>query len=214
MSVRRIAAFDFDGTLTRRDTLAPFLIYACGRRAFARAASRAMTAGARTRLGAGAADTHHRDAAKSVLLADLLGGRDRAWLSDSGANYARRLSNQVRPEMAAQVAWHRSEGHELVMVSASLCAYLDPFGREHQFDHVIAVSMQSDPSGRLTGLLDGPNVRGPEKAVRFGEWLGGDSAEIWAYGNSSGDAELLALASHPVWIGSRKPSVTTRVPSR
>ena len=32
MSGRRIAAFDFDGTLTRRDTLLPFLTRACGPR--------------------------------------------------------------------------------------------------------------------------------------------------------------------------------------
>ena len=40
MSGRRIAAFDFDGTLTRRDTLLPFLTRACGPRAVGRIASR------------------------------------------------------------------------------------------------------------------------------------------------------------------------------
>ncbi len=47
----------------------------------------------------------------------------------------------------------------------------------------------------------GPNVRGPEKAVRLRSWLGGDVPEmLWAYGNSSGDTELLAMADAPVWV--------------
>jgi phosphoserine phosphatase len=27
--------------------------------------------------------------------------------------------------------------------------------------------------------------------------------ELWAYGDSAGDEELLALADHPTWVGRR-----------
>ena len=44
------------------------------------------------------------------------------------------------------------------------------------------------------------------KAERLRDWLAGQvdgTPELWAYGNSAGDLELLSLADHPVWIGRR-----------
>ena len=56
----------------------------------------------------------------------------------------------------------------------------------------------------VTGRLDGPNCRGPEKLRRLHEWLRGeelsDRAEIWAYGDSAGDRELLAGASRSFFV--------------
>lgn len=202
MSERRIAAFDFDGTLTRRDTLLPFLVRACGARRVARAVSRVAPLAARARVGRLQSELHHRDAVKEALLAELLAGREAAWLADAGHDYARTLPGRVRPEMADQVEWHREHGHELVIVSASLHAYLGPYGEAARFDHVIAVEMEVGDDGRLTGRLARPNVRGPEKAVRLAAWLDGAHPEmVWAYGNSEGDRELLQQAHVPVWVG-------------
>lgn len=198
---RRIAAFDFDGTLTRRDTVMPFLVRACGARTVARSATRVAPVAARVRLGRLEAAIHHRDATKEALLRDLLAGRSAQWLAAEGASYAATLTSRLRPAMVEQVAWHRSEGHELVIVSASLLAYLEPFAAEHGFDHVIAVGMAADDAGTLTGGLVGPNVRGREKELRLRAWLDGDEPEcIWAYGNSSGDRDMLAMADVPVWV--------------
>ena len=42
-----------------------------------------------------------------------------------------------------------------------------------------------------------------EKAARLRHWLDGAPAEVWAYGDSRGDRELLAMADHPVLIRGR-----------
>jgi phosphatidylglycerophosphatase C len=200
MSDRRVAAFDFDGTLTHRDTLLPFLVRAFGSRAMARAISRTAPVAARARLGRLEAELHHRDATKEALLRHLCTGRPAAWLHEEARSFASTLAGRLRPEMVEQVAWHRGEGHELVIVSASLAAYLGPFADEQGFDHVIAVEMAED-DGILTGAMHGPNVRGPEKEVRLRAWLGSNTPDtLWAYGNSSGDRELLAMADVPVWV--------------
>jgi len=205
MAPRRIAAFDFDGTLTRRDTLVPFLARACGTQDLARALRRIAPLAVRARTGRLDSELHHRDAAKAALLRELFTGRDAAWLRHEGERYAATLTAKLRPEMVEQVRWHRESGHELVIVSASLDAYLRPFAAAHGFDHVIAVEMEAGSHGRLTGHLQGPNVRGPEKALRLRAWLGGAEPEmIWAYGNSNGDTELLAMADVPVWVAGRK----------
>lgn len=205
MSGRQIAAFDFDGTLTHRDTLVPFLVRACGARRVAAAASRVAPAAARSRLGRLQGAVHHRDEVKAALVRHLLGGREAVWLTHEAERFAATLPARIRPEMVRQVDWHRDAGHELVIVSAGLHAYLGPYGIAAGFDHVIAVELEVDDTGVLTGELAAPNVRGPEKATRLRAWLDGDVPDfVWAYGNSSGDRELLELADVPVWMSRRQ----------
>jgi phosphatidylglycerophosphatase C len=191
-SRRVVAAFDFDGTMIERDTLLPFLVEATSKRRVAAALGRdlAPTLTAAPRIGL-------RDAAKTQLLRRLLSGDDPQRLADLGRDYAERLHPRLRPAMVERVAWHRAAGHELVIVSASLGFYLEPLAERLSFDHVIAVGLVVGGDGRLTGALDGPNVRGEEKAVRLRRWMGDEPDELWAYGDSSGDADLLAMATHP-----------------
>lgn len=201
MPARQIAAFDFDGTLTRRDTLLSFLDWSCGKPALTRALAAAAPTALRARTGRLPEASHPRDASKAVLLRRLLAGRQQAWFDERGLQFAATLTRRLRPDVLAHLAWHRDQGHELVIVSASLRTYLDHFARDHGFDHVIAVEMEAT-DGVLSGELRGPNVRGPEKAVRLRRWLGDDAdrAQLWAYGNSSGDRELLAMADTATWV--------------
>lgn len=201
MPTRQIAAFDFDGTLTKRDTLLSFLGWSCGRPALVRALASAAPTALRARTGRLVDSTHPRDASKAVLLDRLLARRTQDWFDHHGEQFASTLTDRLRPDVVARLAWHREQGHELIIVSASLHTYLDHFAETHGFDHVIAVEMEV-VDGVLSGALVGPNVRGPEKAVRLRRWLGDDvdDTQLWAYGNSSGDRELLAMAHAPTWV--------------
>ena len=121
-----------------------------------------------------------------------------------GPRLRRRLPAQFRPEMVERIRWHQEEGHEVVIVSASLRAYLDPVVEHLGLDGVCAVELEVGDDGRLTGRMIGPNCRGAEKVRRLTDWLGGESpGRLWAYGNSSGDRELLAAAHEPIWVGRR-----------
>ncbi len=202
---RPIAAFDFDGTITQRDTLLGFLTFVAGRRAVTAAMLR--HAGGLLR---GLRDDVERDASKERVLGAVMGGRSLDDVTAAGVRYAALLPQRFRPEVTAQVRWHLDEGHEVVLVSASLEYYLRPAAEALGLTDVIGVTMEADASGRLTGRLARPNVRAEEKAVRLREWWGKRPAtELWAYGNSSGDEALLALADHPTWIGRRARDVQT-----
>lgn len=205
MGERVVAAFDVDGTLTRRDSLGPFLVYACGRRAVVAAAARlapVLTRGARRR--------DERDRAKERVVGALLGGRDAAEVSEQGRRYAVGLhrDGRMRDDTLGRLAWHRAEGHDVVLVSASPTVYLDPLGRALGVTDVIATRLAVDDAGLLTGRFEGPNVRGVEKVRRLQEWLGAEPVDLWAYGNSSDDEPMLALAGHPHRIA-REPLPTT-----
>ena len=87
--------------------------------------------------------------------------------------------------------WEAVLGAEIAM---RLCPRLG-------LDEVEAVELVVDADGLLTGAMIGPNCRGPEKVVRLDGWLAGagldrSSIELWAYGDSTGDDELLAAADH------------------
>ena len=192
MAARRVAAFDFDGTLAHGDSLIPFLMRLRGRRRVGVALARYGPAIAWAVSGRGS-----RDAVKSAFVGSLLEGVPAADVAAVGESFAEELRRRrLRPDMAARVAWHRGEGHELVMVSASLAVYLEPLGRALGFDSVLATALEVGDDGVLTGRLLGANVRGPEKAARLTAWLGADAhdVELWAYGDSSGDHDLFALA--------------------
>ncbi|HEX3424640.1 MAG TPA: HAD-IB family hydrolase [Acidimicrobiales bacterium] len=193
-----VAAFDFDGTLIRGDSLVPFLARAVGARHFARVVLVSSSASARAYRRNG------RDGSKAVLVGRLLQGYPAAQLDALGASYGEQLATRIRPRMAERVLWHRRQGHRLVMVSASFELYLVPLGRVLGFDAVLATGLDVGPDGRLTGRLKGVNVRGPEKAVRLRHWLSAEFRErpyqLWAYGDSAGDRELLAMADHPVRV--------------
>jgi phosphatidylglycerophosphatase C len=212
MTTRRgVAAFDFDGTLVAGDSLPRFLARLLGRARLTRvlAGSAAAMTAAYWRGG--------RDGAKAALLARSVAGLRVEDVEAVGTAFGADLARRIRPDLAEWMAWHDGQGHQRILVSASLAIYLEPFGRLTGFDRTIATRLETGPDGRLTGRMEGKNVRGEEKALRLRQALGSGPYELWVYGDSPGDREMLAMAHHPVHIGFRRrrpppPSVVTEGP--
>jgi phosphatidylglycerophosphatase C len=206
-----IAAFDFDGTLTKGGSVWKWLSSLVGRTVVAQAGAALAPSLARAAVVGGEA----ADAAKEALFVRTLAGLDAGEVAARGVafgqrHYHRHSRNQVR----ARVDWHRRQGHVLVLVSASPELYVAPVGEELGFDGVLATRLEVDPAGRLTGRFDGRNCRGSEKLRRLDEWLDDlwsgaptpsstrhERPFLWAYGNSAGDRQLLAAADIGVDAG-------------
>jgi phosphatidylglycerophosphatase C len=194
-----VVAFDFDGTLSSRDNVVPFLRWVAGTRATAEA-----FAAAATHLGRAGRSRWSRDAVKAELVRRLLGGRDAADVDTVARAFADEiLHRHLRAEAVERADWHRTQGHRLVIVSASFATYLRPVADQLRFDAVLATELEVGDGGQLTGRLAGANVRGAEKARRLDEWLDGSPAFVWAYGDSAGDRELWARADRAVRLGRR-----------
>lgn len=194
-----VAAFDVDGTLTTRDCVTPFLWRVAGLRfpaVFARHPLDLVRALVR----------RDRNALKALAVRALRGVLD-AEAARQGDELARLVwSQRMRRDTVARLARHRDLGHRVVLVSASLEPYLLPLGAMLAADAVLCTRLELAPDGRLTGEIEGSNCRGPEKVRRLRQWLdenGLGDAELWAYGDSSGDDELLATADHPVRVRGR-----------
>ena len=188
-----VAVFDVDGTLTTRDCVVPFLRRAAGSRLLTTLAGRPLTL-------ARALAHRDRDRLKALACASLR-GLDAVEVDALGASFAREVAaERLRADTTARLRRHRELGHTVILASASLDPYLVPLGGLLGVDAVLCTRLERGADGKLTGRLDGANCRGAEKARRVRRWVddaGAADAELWAYGDSAGDDELLALADRP-----------------
>ncbi len=202
---RRVAAFDLDGTLTRRDCVTPFLRRAAGRQlALALARHPFMLIAAIAR--------RDRDSLKQLAVGSLL-DKTATELDLLGAPFATQVHERwMREDMRARLQWHQEQGDVTVIVSASFETYVRPLGALLGVNDVVCSRLEFTTDGRCTGRLAGPNCRGSEKERRLRAWLDErelGTATVWAYGDSAGDRELLAMADRGEWV---KEVTVSRVP--
>jgi phosphatidylglycerophosphatase C len=186
---RPLVAFDFDGTLTWRDSFREFLAWRAGpARYFLGLAS--LTAHA-------LAWTRHRDRGrlKAAMARRFLAGAARGEVETSAQAFATGRSRALlRPDALRRWRQWQAQGARLIIVTASPEIIVAPFARGLGAQGLIGTRLALDAGDRLTGDLDGPNCRGPEKVVRLKAVFGEDVHLEAAYGDSDGDLEMLALA--------------------
>lgn len=190
-----IAAFDFDGTLTKRDTLVSFLRHIVGSWVWLVYLIKLLPILLAYRCG-----MRTRQQTKEGVLHQFIGGIQENQLFEWGASFAQSkvLSNLVKPTAMDRLRWHQQQGHRCILVSASLETYLIPWSKAHAFDDVIASRLKINAEGTASGQLRGLNCRGAEKTRRLLALLGPkENFILYAYGDSDGDHELLALADYP-----------------
>ena len=187
-----IVAFDFDGTLTIRDSFTAFLKWRAGPRRYARGL---------IKLGPSALGyLFHRDRGrlKQAAVREFLRGAPRERLEADAREFAERFSRSLlRPDAVA--AWRRWRGEHvrLVIVTASPALIVAPFARGLGADVLLGTELAFDAQDRVTGAFATPNCRGPEKVLRLKAAFGPDLELKAAYGDTGGDREMLAMAELP-----------------
>jgi phosphatidylglycerophosphatase C len=194
-----VAAFDVDKTLTDRDCVVPFL-RRC--QAVPLSASKMLMQAPDLAQGVMRRD---RDQIKKVATRAVLRGKEVKATEALAEQYAwNSVVKWLRDDTTARVKWHLEHNHRVVLVSASYEIYVRHLAAFLGAEAVMATRL-THKAGRFTGELDGANCRGPEKARRLLDWIThhvGDpkSTVVWAYGDSAGDREMLAIADHPIWV--------------
>jgi len=184
-----IVAFDFDGTLTIRDSFTEFLRWRVGPGGWALGLVKLAPA-----LAAYARD-RDRGRIKAASVREFLHGVDRHTLEVEAARFA----DQVWPRFMRPDAlkvwddWGRRGAHR-VIVTASPVATVAPFAKRLGAEALLGTEFVFDAQDRITGDFAGPNCRGAEKVRRLKAAYGDTMTLAAAYGDTSGDAEMLAMA--------------------
>jgi phosphatidylglycerophosphatase C len=132
---------------------------------------------------------------KAAAAARFLGGMPAERLAAAAETFASQHAQaMLRPD--AIQAWRnwRARGALMVIVTATPDTVVHPFARGLGADRLIGTRLQVDAAGRITGRFVGENCRGPEKVRRLRETFGEDVILAAAYGDTSGDREMLQLA--------------------
>lgn len=187
-----VVAFDFDGTLTVKDSYTAFLKWRTPRAAWVLGGLRLAPAAI--------AYLFHRDRGriKAAATRAYLAGVSRERLEADARKFAEQHSRSLlRPD--AVIAWKRwrKERVRLVIVTASPDIVVAPFARGLGADDLLGTPLQFDDRGRVTGAFAQPNCRGPEKVTRLRAAFGEDLRVRAAYGDTGGDTEMLAIAEEP-----------------
>ncbi len=132
---------------------------------------------------------------KAAATRRFLAGVSQSAIEADAQRFATRFAPALfRPD--AMRAWRRwqARGARLVIVTASPEIVIAPFARGLGATRLIGTRLAVDAAGRLTGAFEGVNCRGEEKVIRLREAFGQDLCLEAAYGDTSGDTEMLALA--------------------
>ncbi|RPE08211.1 HAD family hydrolase [Chitinophaga lutea] len=189
-----IAFFDFDGTITRKDTLFEIIRFQKG--ATALYAGMAVLSPLLVLFKLKAISNQRM---KEIVLTFFFRNTPHDEFQRQCTAFCReRLPALLRPKALNALAWHKAEGHIVYIVTASAENWVAPWSNSLGIPCLGSRLAVND--GRITGLLHGRNCNGDEKVCRIKEAVHLTTFHtIYAYGDSSGDKEMLALAQHKAY---------------
>ena len=189
---KTIAFFDFDGTITTKDTMLVFFEFAKGTWAYRLyfLFLSPLLILYKLRLLPG-------QVAKETTLKVMFKGMDGAEFIRLGRAFCeQKIDPILRPKAMERLNWHRSQGHDVWIVSASAQEWLRPWAETNGIN-LICTFLQYDARNRLTGKIDGLNCNGHEKVRRIKEKIDLSAYETaYAYGDTRGDRAMLAMATY------------------
>lgn len=164
MAEQRIAIFDLDGTLSRRDTYVDFLLF-CLRKNPKRLACLPALFVWLVAHKAGLRSNHWL---KARYLASVAGGIGQGELSAMADQFVDlTLAKNIKRPALQELSQLRSEGYVLVLATASFGFYVHTLAERLNFDEVLCSEAEFDAHARLTGAISGNNCIGTEKARRI-----------------------------------------------
>ncbi len=184
-----IALFDFDGTITGKDSLVDFIQYSFGKVNYFKGLAILSPM-----LVAYSIKMVPNHIAKEKLIAYFFKNWDYKDFHEQAGKYSlEKIDKIIRPLAIDKLMWHKQQEHKIVVVSASIESWLKPWCDRNNIE-LIATRLEFKVN-KFTGKFASKNCYGIEKENRIRETYNlSDYEIIYAYGDSVGDKEMLALA--------------------
>jgi phosphatidylglycerophosphatase C len=189
-----LALFDFDGTVTKKDSFLVFIRFYVTKWKLFQGVFILSPIFIAYKL-----KLISNEKAKKGFVKYFFGGEDELEF-DRKCNI---FGNTVLPKILRKSALtnliqHKKQGHKVIIVSASLENYLIDWCKNNDFE-LIATKLETS-NGLITGNFSSKNCYGKEKVERIHSHINlADYLEIYAYGDTKGDLPMLELATKPFY---------------
>lgn len=188
---RIIAIFDFDGTITTKNTTALFIDHVLGwKYRFYLTCCMPMILLYNLHL-------INIDQLNNFLVKFCFKGCSLELLLEKGRQFSQTIIPQLLKEEAIQkIKYHQELGHFCILATAAYNVYIECWAKLNNFDAVVCTKLEFDKNNYATGKIAGLTCNSTEKLVRIKTVIGEEKNIIYAYGDSQGDQAMLAFADY------------------
>ena len=191
--MKQIAFFDFDGTITTKDTLLEFIKHQKGDFWFY--AGFLINSPFLIAYKAGIISNQR---AKERILTFFFGKTPLDRFQNRCDQFGKIIHALVRPKALHEIKKLQEAGVEVVVVSASAENWIRNWCKDNGLS-LIATRLQT-VNEEVTGKIEGNNCHGEEKVRRIRERYDlADYQKVYAYGDTKGDRPMLAIATNPFY---------------
>ena len=193
---KTLVLFDFDGTLTKRDTFLQFIFFSQGYlkglggflifSPFGLLFFLKIVSGAKL---------------KEKMVSYFFKGMSHDELRTQGKKFIENLNltSGFNDPIMKSLTKYKVDGVEVCIVSASLDIWIEPFCKQFDLNHLC--TELNFENGKCRGTFKTPNCNGVEKAIRIKQKYNlKEYSTIIAYGNSGVDRAMFELATEMVLV--------------
>ena len=185
-----IVVFDFDGTITRKDTLLEFIKFSKGnlRFYFGLMLFSPLIIAMKLKIFP---NWKIKQSLFSYFYKDVSIEEFNKW----GKKFSFEIDKIVRPKAIETLKFHKKNGDKVVIISASIENWITFWAKKTGVDTVLATKIEINEESVLTGKFLTKNCYGQEKVNRLlAEFPNRSEYKLIAYGDSRGDKELIDFA--------------------
>jgi HAD superfamily hydrolase (TIGR01490 family) len=188
--MQTIVAFDFDGTLTKKDSFLEFISFSKGKtKLYLNLPYMSIV------WGLFKLKILKRQYAKEAIFSRFFKGMPIQDFNNAGEAFSDTIDSILRTNVKNKIASYISQDYKLVIVSASIDNWITPWALQNNIETIISTQIEVDTSGLITGQFKSLNCVGQEKVNRFLEvFPNRANYKLIVYGDTEGDKALMDLA--------------------
>lgn len=196
MTQRRVAVFDFDGTLTTKDTFLEFIKFSCGTWQFYIGFLLYSPILILMKL-----HLYPNWKAKQKIFSYFFKGTEYRRFQELGRLFANKIELFRREEIIGKLKAHIDNGETVYVISASIDEWVRPWCEQFGITDVVGTKIEVSSNGCLTGKFLTKNCYGQEKVNRLLQMEPKRNEYcLYAYGDSRGDKETLEFANRGFYV--------------
>ncbi|AVP54273.1 HAD-IB family hydrolase [Clostridium tetani] len=206
----KLAIFDVDFTLTRRETLVEFYYFLLKKKpSLIKNLPRSIKGGFLYLI-----KIYDAGRAKEEFISFIRGITEKEMEEIVKEFYEKRLKNILYSDALATIKNFKKEGYKIYLISASAEFYLKELYNIKEVDKIIGTRFEIK-NGKYTGKIYGENCKGEEKVLRLKKYLKQEGLDVdfkksYMFSDSLADLPLFRAVGNPYLINFKKEHETIK----